>query len=468
MSAGKEIGKKIAKMALKKFKVPLIIAGSFGLVILMGLGALEKTPFAIFLSGGGIDEDELTDEQKKEPGYQMIAPELETYYVNFNTEVYSKRGENGVVNYTDDHSNFWSVVRIYACIAGGDDPADSEVNPCELTDKNKETLKDVFDRMNVYEESDETKYYEDGDSLGTYSIVSDPGSEQYGTDEKYGECIVSKGVTDKIPVNSVVTIENKKYRVVSSAKLEKGDISICQKKDAKPKYSGKSCGVTFVKSDEVEKIPYTVHVVNVTVKSAADYMKEYPLTDEQKEFYTALSEEDISGSVDEDEQVGIDVIATPLNMTQQEFIAAIGAAAVANYSTYQILPSMTVAQACLESGFGTTGLAKSCNNFFGMKWREGCGCAWQEFETKEQTTGGAEYTIVARFRKYANLEEGIKGYYDFINYDRYSNLKGVTDYETACDLIKADGWATDVKYPSKLKNLIVSYGFTDFDRQAGL
>lgn len=60
-------------------------------------------------------------------------------------------------------------------------------------------------------------------------------------------------------------------------------------------------------------------------------------------------------------------------MTNKEFIAQIGAAAVKHYPTYKISPSMTIAQVCLENGWGKTGLAKDCNNYLGMKWTSTCG-----------------------------------------------------------------------------------------------
>lgn len=41
----------------------------------------------------------------------------------------------------------------------------------------------------------------------------------------------------------------------------------------------------------------------------------------------------------------------------------------------------------------------------------------------------------------------------------------MTDYKEACRLIKADGWATDVKYTDKLVSLIEKYGLTKYDEE---
>lgn len=153
-------------------------------------------------------------------------------------------------------------------------------------------------------------------------------------------------------------------------------------------------------------------------------------------------------------------------MTNKEFIAQIAAAAVKYYPIYKILPSLTIAQAVLESRWGNSGLAKDCHNYFGMKWTSSCGTDYKEFKTGEQTKDGKPYTIMAKFRKYATLADGIKGYYDFLNYARYKNLKGITDYREACHTIKDDGWATDISYTIKLISMVKTYDLWKYDIEA--
>ena len=103
--------------------------------------------------------------------------------------------------------------------------------------------------------------------------------------------------------------------------------------------------------------------------------------------------------------------------SQKEFIESIGAAAVRYYPQYKILPSLTIAQAILESGWGKSGLA-AYHNYFGMKHVEGCGTSYVVKSTQEQLPDGRYITIDARFRAYGTREEGIKGYYDFLQYHR--------------------------------------------------
>ncbi len=153
-------------------------------------------------------------------------------------------------------------------------------------------------------------------------------------------------------------------------------------------------------------------------------------------------------------------------MSNAEFIKKLGNAAVKHYKTYKILPSLTIAQAILESGWGKSDLAKKCHNYFGMKWVEGCGCGYKAYKTLEQKSDGTYYTITAKFRKYSTLSKGIKGYYEFLQYPRYAKLKGVTDYRRACALIKECGWATSLSYTQTLITLIEQYGLTAYDKKA--
>ena len=60
-------------------------------------------------------------------------------------------------------------------------------------------------------------------------------------------------------------------------------------------------------------------------------------------------------------------------MKPQEFIALVGPAAQASAANTGVPASFTVAQAALESGWGTSSLAKDGKNLFGVKadpaWR---------------------------------------------------------------------------------------------------
>lgn len=115
------------------------------------------------------------------------------------------------------------------------------------------------------------------------------------------------------------------------------------------------------------------------------------------------------------------------------------------------------------AGWGKSTLAAKYHNYFGMK----CGSAWKgksvNMSTCEEYEVGVLTQIKDNFRVYDSLEEGVKGYFDFISASRYANLKGVTDPKTYIENIKADGYATSSQYVKNLLNLVSAYNLTQYD-----
>lgn len=151
-------------------------------------------------------------------------------------------------------------------------------------------------------------------------------------------------------------------------------------------------------------------------------------------------------------------------MTNSEFIEQI-AKCVKKYAyVYGIeVHSPIIAQAILESGWGKSGLASKYHNYFGLK----CGSSWTgksvNLRTSEEYEIGVHTQIRDNFRVFDDMESGIKGYFDFINYSRYANLKGVTNPETYVKNIKNDGYATSSKYVENLMKVISENNLTRFD-----
>lgn len=150
-------------------------------------------------------------------------------------------------------------------------------------------------------------------------------------------------------------------------------------------------------------------------------------------------------------------------MTKNDFISMIADASIKYYEDYKILPSLTIAQAIKESNWGKSKLAAVNHNYFGMKWREGCGCGSVSYMTKEYING-AYISVKQKFRAYEDPAEGIKGYYEFLKYPRYQNLKGITDSAAACLQIQKDGWATAPDYGISLyRDYVVKFNLLAYD-----
>ena len=125
--------------------------------------------------------------------------------------------------------------------------------------------------------------------------------------------------------------------------------------------------------------------------------------------------------------------------------------------------STVIAQAIIESNSGKSILGYKYHNYFGMK----CGSRWKgksvNLKTKEEYTVGTLTTIKDNFRVYDSIEEGVKGYYDFISTKRYANLKESKTYVEYAENLKADGYATSSKYVNTLCTTVDAYNLTKYD-----
>ena len=126
------------------------------------------------------------------------------------------------------------------------------------------------------------------------------------------------------------------------------------------------------------------------------------------------------------------------------------------------IASTVIAQACCESAFGTCALSPY-HNYFGMK----CGSSWKgksvNMATKEEYTPGTLTNIRDNFRAYDSVEAGVAGYYDFIAWSRYANLKTATTYRQYAEFLKADGYATSSSYVNTLCTIVERYNLTVWD-----
>jgi uncharacterized FlgJ-related protein len=153
-----------------------------------------------------------------------------------------------------------------------------------------------------------------------------------------------------------------------------------------------------------------------------------------------------------------------LDTDKQKFVDDIAKHVQKYASSYGIsVHSPIIAQAILESGWGKSRLAADYHNYFGMK----CGTKWTgpsvNMTTQEEYTAGTLATIKDNFRVYDNMENGVKGYFEFIQLSRYENLKGITDPQKYIETIKNDGYATSSTYVDSLMQIIKIYNLTSYD-----
>ena len=149
------------------------------------------------------------------------------------------------------------------------------------------------------------------------------------------------------------------------------------------------------------------------------------------------------------------------NASQQAFIESVAEGAIEGWNEYGVLPSITVAQAILESGWGSSTLSTQAHNLFGIKGSYNGN--YVTMSTREVINGQSVY-VNAAFRAYANNSESVEDHGNFLySNSRYSNLLGDTSYTDVAQKLSQDGYATDPYYSSSLMSLVKTYDLTQLD-----
>lgn len=116
--------------------------------------------------------------------------------------------------------------------------------------------------------------------------------------------------------------------------------------------------------------------------------------------------------------------------------------------------SIKLAQGILESGYGSSPLAKKSNNHFGIK----CGSGWSGKTI--QYKGNC-------YRVFKNGNDAYKEHSEFlVKSSRYKDLFKLkrNDYKGWAKGLQKAGYATNPKYPSTLIELIERYKLYNYDK----
>ena len=151
----------------------------------------------------------------------------------------------------------------------------------------------------------------------------------------------------------------------------------------------------------------------------------------------------------------------PGNMTgaKLEFVKSIIKGAISAYKKYGVLPSLTLAQAILETGWGQS---KIGNNIFGIK----AGSSWtgktRTTPTKEWVNGHY-VNVKGKFRDYDSIEESIEDHAKLLSTERYKPVINSKNYKEACRTVKECGYATSPTYTQQLIDLVEKHGLDQYD-----
>ena len=135
------------------------------------------------------------------------------------------------------------------------------------------------------------------------------------------------------------------------------------------------------------------------------------------------------------------------------FLRAVAPDALRSARLHGGFPSLVMAQAVLESGWGRSRLARRHHNLFGIK---GAGV---ELPTRE----GADLLTRASFRVYGDWGASSDDHGRLLATDaRYANVRAASDWREALAAL-APVYATDPAYAARIAGLIERYGLDRWD-----
>lgn len=128
--------------------------------------------------------------------------------------------------------------------------------------------------------------------------------------------------------------------------------------------------------------------------------------------------------------------------------------------------SVTVAQAIIESGWGSSALASApYNNLFGIKVSAGWYGGQVMMRTGEYINGGY-VTVNAAFRSYASQEASFRDHTNFLLQNSRYAANGVINsgsYQAMANGLQAAGYATDPSYAATLISVVQRYNLSVLD-----
>lgn len=156
-------------------------------------------------------------------------------------------------------------------------------------------------------------------------------------------------------------------------------------------------------------------------------------------------------------------------MDQVEFINLVKDGAIRGWSSNKILPSLSIAQAILESGWGSSKLATESNNLFGIKASKDWTGPSKLYRTAEYDKNNNKYYINAAFRVYDSWNDSVADHAKFFEStewrsNNYKKVIGESDYRKATKYLQEAGYATSQDYGRDLCNLIERYGLNQYDK----
>lgn len=162
-----------------------------------------------------------------------------------------------------------------------------------------------------------------------------------------------------------------------------------------------------------------------------------------------------------------EVEEVPDEIPKEDFVAELVPYAQELQKEYNILPSIILSQAILESDWGRSELGRTYNNLFGVKAygdQEKVNLTTKEFEN------GQWLEINAYFRVFSSWRESMTEHTQLFvqgvtwNPQLYQGVLQAKNYREAAQALQESGYATDPDYARKIIEVIESYNLAQYDQ----
>lgn len=286
------VGKAIATTVLPFLLLLFLVVAAVAGIIAAVLGAIYESPFAIFLPS-------------PETGYDSPRTVLSSYYREFNEEIQELEDGGATITYqnVEDNvatANFNDTLMVYMTLYGSGKAA------YVMDEEGKENLKVVFDAMNYYDNTSNTKKIKAGESLGEVVVTGycscsiccgsyAGGNTASGKKPKANHTIAVDASNPLVPMGTKVVMNGKTYTVEDTGNLNAHgtDFDIYFRKHEKALQWGKKTIEAYLaegKKNDVEITTNDVFVHNMTYQ---DYIALGTMTEEEEKTLLQLMDEEL-------------------------------------------------------------------------------------------------------------------------------------------------------------------------------
>lgn len=153
---------------------------------------------------------------------------------------------------------------------------------------------------------------------------------------------------------------------------------------------------------------------------------------------------------------------------QEQYIKSISAASVKACKGTGLFPSVMIAQAIFESGWGKSQLATKYNNHFGIKADKSWTGPKVNLTTME-FINGKFVSLIGAFRSYSNPAQSFADRIKFLKENPRYTKAGVFTAKTPeeqAQALQTAGYGTDPNYAKKIIDTINKYNLKQYDKQA--